>query len=126
MELHKNRLEELKKRVKRCCCRSCGSTLELRRIIYGKIEDARVEIFCPECGKIEYGVETEIYNVAKYFVEEMQYNAFTDMDETEKTKQMSTAKVGEIISWAYKNMGLVDQDGLDFRSIWMNEFKVEA
>ena len=106
-----DRIDELKKRAHRCVCKNCGSPLELRRIIYGNIEDARVEIFCSECGKIEFGIEPEIYAVAKYFVEELNYNAFPDMEESEKTKQMSIAKVGEIIAWAYKNMGYLNADG---------------
>ena len=48
MNTSNDRIEELKQRTKRCCCKYCGSKLEIRRIIYGKIEDARVEIFCSE------------------------------------------------------------------------------
>lgn len=106
-----DRIESLKERTNRCVCKSCGSPLELRRIIYGEFEDARVEIFCTHCNKIEYGVEHEIYQVAKYFVEDMEFNAFPDLDLSEKTKKMNIAKVSEIIAWAYKNMGLMDIDG---------------
>lgn len=106
-----DRVEALKNRVGRCVCKSCGSKLELRRIIYGEFEDPRVEIFCTQCDKIEYGVEQEIYHVAKYFVEEMEFNAFPDLDYSEKTKKMNIAKVCDIISWAYKNMGLLDIEG---------------
>ena len=71
-----DRVESLKKRTKRCVCKYCGSKLELRKIIYGDIENARVEIFCSECNRIEYGVEEEVYRVAKYFVEDMDFNAY--------------------------------------------------
>lgn len=118
MDMPVDRIEMLKKRTKRCRCKYCGSPLEIRRIIYGKIEDARVEIFCSNCDRIEYGIEPEIYQAAKYFVEEMQYNAYPDLDNSETTKQMSIAKVCEIISWGCQNLGLIDDDG--FRCRWIS------
>lgn len=51
------RLEDLKWRVKNCRCRYCGAPLRLRRILYGNNPQGRVEIFCTECDRIEYGVE---------------------------------------------------------------------
>ena len=59
------RLEELKIRTKNCCCRYCGGDLKLRRILYGNVKEGRVEIFCNHCDRIEYGVNREIYHVAK-------------------------------------------------------------
>ena len=106
-----DRIDTLKKRTKRCCCKYCGSSLEIRRVIYGKIEDARVEIFCSRCGRIEYGVEPELYRAARYFVEELHYNAYPDLDLTERTKQMSIAKVSEIMAWCCENLGLIDENG---------------
>ena len=111
MELHEDRIDLLKKRTKRCVCKYCGSPLEIRRIIYGKIEDARVEIFCSNCSRIEFGTEPELYQIAKYFVEEMKYNAYPDLDSSEKTKQMSIAKATEIISWGCQNLGIIGEDG---------------
>ena len=111
MENKQNRIERLKKRTHRCVCKYCGSPLELRRIIYGKAEDARIEIFCSNCDRIEYGIEPEIYQLAKYFVDEMDYNAYPDLDVSEKTKQMSVAKVGEIIAWGCENLNLISEDG---------------
>ena len=68
------RLYELKVRTKNCCCRYCGGELKLRRILYGNVKEGRVEIFCNECNRIEYGVNKEIYHVAKYFEDEFQIN----------------------------------------------------
>lgn len=65
----KKRLDVLKKRAKRCVCKYCGGELKLRRIIFSSFEDARVEIFCKDCERIEYGVEPQIYQSAKFFVE---------------------------------------------------------
>lgn len=111
MELHEDRIDLLKKRAKRCCCKYCGSRLQIRRIVYGKFEDARVEIFCSNCNRIEFGIEPEIYQIAKYFVEEMKYNAYPDLDTSEKTKEMSIAKATEIISWGCQNLGIIGEDG---------------
>lgn len=40
-----SRIRELKGRVERCCCRYCGSPLELKRITFSHFEDSRIEIF---------------------------------------------------------------------------------
>lgn len=110
-EVQTNRMEELKGRAKRCCCKYCGGELTLRRIVYGDVEDARVELFCKQCNRIEYGVEHEIYLAAKYFVDEIGFNAFSDLDDNEKTRSMKVAKVCEIIAWGYKNLGHIDRNG---------------
>ncbi len=115
IRIEKNeRIEMLKRRTERCRCKYCGGKLELRRIIYGDIESARVEIFCRECDRIEYGIEQEIYHIAKYFVEQMDFNAYPDLDYSETTKQMSIAKTCEIITWGCKNLKLLDGDGFRY------------
>ena len=60
-----SRLEMLRQRVQRCVCKFCGQRLYLRRILFSDYEDARVEIFCEHCGRIEFGVEREIYASAR-------------------------------------------------------------
>ena len=110
-EAQTSRMEDLKGRAKRCCCKYCGDELTLRRIVYGDVEDARVELFCKHCDRIEYGVEREIYLAAKYFVDEIGFNAFSDLDDNEKTRSMKVAKVCEIIAWGYKNLGHMDRNG---------------
>ncbi len=114
MQVGNERIEELKGRLKRCVCKYCGGELELRRIIYGELEAARVEIFCQKCDRIEYGVEREIYQAARYFVEDMAFDAFPDLDYSEKTKQMSIAKTSEIIAWGCKNLSLLDGGGFKY------------
>lgn len=111
MQQNEGRMEELKKRAKRCRCKYCGGPLTIRRIVYGEVEDARVELFCNNCDRIEYGVEQEIYQAAEYFVDEIGYNAYNDLDENEKTRGMNISKVCEIIAWAYKNLGHLDRNG---------------
>ena len=110
-EAQTSRMEDLKGRAKRCCCKYCGDELTLRRIVYGDVEDARVELFCKHCNRIEYGVEREIYLAAKYFVDEIGFNAFSDLDDNERTRSMKVAKVCEIIAWGYKNLGHMDRNG---------------
>lgn len=105
------RIEMLKRRVKRCVCKYCGGTLKLKRIIFSDHEDARVEIFCKECDRIEYGVEPEIYQSAKYFVEELKFNCYPNLDDNQQTKRMTIAKVCEIMAWENKNLGIIDEEG---------------
>lgn len=107
------RLEDLKWRVKNCRCRYCGAPLKLRRILYGNNPEGRVEIFCTECDRIEYGVDPEIYAVSKYFVEEFNFNIFPNNDVSEKTKQMNIAKICDIIAWGCKNMGILSARGFN-------------
>lgn len=107
----KSRIEELKARTKRCCCKFCGGELEVKRIIYSEYENARIEIFCKNCERVEYGVEKEIYQSAEFFVEEMEFNHYPDLDDNQRRKQMNIAKVCEIMAWENRNMGFVDADG---------------
>lgn len=105
------RLDMLKKRIKRCVCKYCGSDLRLKRIIFTEYEEARVEIFCEECDRIEFGVEPEIYLSAQFFVEESGFNCYDDLDDNERTRQMTIAKVCEIMSWQDLNLGILDKEG---------------
>lgn len=105
------RIEVLKRRVKRCVCKYCGGNLKLKRIIFSEHEDARVEIFCRNCDRIEYGVEPELYQSAKYFVEELAFNCFPNLDDNEQTRRMNVAKVCEIMAWSHKDLGIITEEG---------------
>lgn len=107
------RLAVLKKRTKRCVCKYCGGQLKLRRIIFSNYEDARIEIFCSSCDRIEFGVEPQIYQSAKYFVETSRFNCFTDLDDNVRTKQMTISKVCEIMAWENQMIGILDEDGFN-------------
>lgn len=120
------RVEELKERTQRCRCKYCGGKLELRKIIYGDLNNARVEIFCHECDRIEFGVEKEIYQIAKYFVEELDFNVFPDLDYSDKIKSMNIAKICEIISWGCKNLSLLDVNGFKYPVIVNTEMEGEC
>lgn len=105
------RLEELKMRSKNCCCKYCGGRLSLRRILYGNHNNGRVEIFCDDCDRIEYGTNQEIYEIAKYYVDEFEFNHYPDNEDSLKTYQMNVAKVADIIAWGCKNLDLLDYNG---------------
>ena len=101
----------LKERVKRCVCKYCGRHLSLRRITFSDLDDARIEIFCRHCERIEFGVEPEIYQSACYYAAEMGFDYYPDLDDNEATKRMNIAKLCDIISWAGKNFGFLDKAG---------------
>ncbi len=105
------RLDMLKGRTKRCVCKYCGGNLRLKRIIFSNYEEARVEIFCQSCDRIEFGVEPEIYLSAKFFVEESGFNYYEDLEDNARTKQMNIAKVCELMSWQDLNLGILDKEG---------------
>lgn len=114
------RFEMLKERTKRCVCKYCGGELHLRQIIFSSYDEIRVEIFCRDCNRIEFGVEPEIYKSASYFVDETEFNCFPDLDDSEKTRQMTVAKVCEIMTWQNQNIGILTPDGYQI-SINMND-----
>ena len=119
-----NRLELLKGRVKRCVCKYCGQPLEIRKINRSSAEAGQTELVCLGCNRIEFGVEQEIYESAKYFVEQMEFNYYPDLDDTEKTKRMNIAKVCEIMAWQDKMLGFLEQDGFTVplrRTVYMGE-----
>ena len=105
------RMELLKQRAKRCVCKYCGGSLKVRQILFSKYDDARVECFCQNCDRIEFGVEPEVYENAKYFVEETGFNCYPDLDDNEKTKQMTISKLCEIITWQNQNIGILTPAG---------------
>lgn len=111
--LYKNekRLNTLKRRTKRCVCKYCGEKLNLKRIIFNDYEDARIEIFCSGCDRIEYGVEPAIYKSAEYFIENSDFVLYSDLDDNERTKQMTVAKLCEIMTWENQNLGFLSDDG---------------
>ena len=41
---------------------------------------SKLEVYCSHCKRIEYGVEPEIYEVAEYFVDELSFDYYKDLD----------------------------------------------
>ena len=105
---------ELRKRLGRCCCKHCGGELELRTIVAGTDKNGRVEVFCRQCDRIEYGVEKEIYKIAKYYVEEMGFDHYPGLESNIMKQNMNIAKISEIIQWGVQNLGFVSTDGFKY------------
>ena len=105
------RLELLRARAGRCVCKYCGGRLRLRQITFSQFEDARIELFCQDCDRLEFGVEPQIYAAAKYFVQESGYNSYPDLDDSDKTRQMNIARVCEIMTWENQSFGFLTAAG---------------
>ena len=105
------RVQGLRKRTKRCKCKYCGGTLRLKQIVYNSTVEPRIEIFCEECQRIEYGVEPEIYLLAKYYVDSFACDYYPELDESAIKDRMNVGKVCEIIFWALNGLQLVDMEG---------------
>lgn len=106
-----NRLNMLKKRMKRCVCRYCGGQLILKKIVFSEYEDSRVEIFCNDCDRIEFGVEREIYLSAKFFIDETKFNCYPEFESNARTRQMNIAKICDIMAWGNQNLGFLNHNG---------------
>lgn len=74
----------LQKRSARCVCKYCGGPLRVKSIAFNEIVDGCTELYCDKCGRIEYGVEPEIYQNAKYYVDELDYNCYPELDYSEQ------------------------------------------
>ena len=105
---------QLKERLSHCCCRYCGGELILKSISAGKKDEGRIEIFCDNCNRIEYGVEQDVYKISEYFVDEMQFDYFNDLEEQTMKHRMNVAKVCDIIMWGLDNLGYTSNTGLKY------------
>lgn len=85
--------------------------MRLRQIVFSDVNDAKIELYCNHCEKIEYGVEKEIYLSAENFVDQLEFDYYEGMDDNEKKRQMNIAKVCEIIGWSCKHLGIIDEEG---------------
>ena len=105
------RAEILKNRLSRCVCKTCGSPLSLYQIEATDFEEGRLELYCEQCEKIEFGIEPEIYQTVQYYVEEFQVNFYPDLGETMLTKRMNVARIADILSWGLQTMGYMNSYG---------------
>ena len=111
--MKKKRIENLEYRSEHCVCKQCGGPLEIRMIVYNKYGGSGLELYCPKCGKIEYGTEPEVYKAAKTFVDSTGFNHFVDLEESERTYMLNIAKVCEIMSWGAKYWGILTKTGFN-------------
>lgn len=99
-------------RAKRCVCKLCGGKLEKKVVVYNKYGGSGLELYCPQCQKIEYGAEPEIFELASEFVESVEFDYFPDMEDGERHDQLNVAKVCDLLGWVYRNTGELDETGL--------------
>lgn len=109
--ISEERVQELRKRTKRCVCKYCGGPLKIKLLDFGQIETANLEIFCEKCNLIEYGTEPEIYHSAVYLVDTLGFNAYPDRTDNAATRRLNIAKISELIAWHECQIGLLDEDG---------------
>lgn len=120
------RLQLLEKRAKRCCCKYCGGELEVKIISIGKISEANMELYCPCCDKIEYGVEPQIYQDALYFVDYMQFQYYESFGNPAETRKLNVAKICEILAWHDNRLGFLGEDGYKFDIDQKDDFFIDA
>lgn len=95
--------EKLKWRSEHCVCKMCGSQLEIKLIIYNQYGGQGMDLYCPQCQRIEYGTDPEVYRLASGFLKQFEFNYFWDMPEGERNTMLNTGKLCEIIGWALNN-----------------------
>ncbi len=106
-----SRIQQLRQRAARCRCRYCGHPLTLRKITYAAYDEAKIELFCEQCNRIEIGVEPEIYKIAEYYIDEMKYDHYPNLDNSVRKRRMNIALICDILDWGFKNSGLLDKEG---------------
>lgn len=107
------RIQELRDRAARCRCRYCGHPLTLRKITYAAYDEAKIELFCEQCNRIESGAEPEIYKIAEYYVDAMKYDHYPNLDNSFRKRRMNISIICDILTWGFKNSGLLDKDGFN-------------
>ncbi len=112
-------------RSERCVCKMCGGPLEPKIVIYNKYGGSGLELYCPHCHKIEYGTEPEIYKLAKDYVENMEYDYFTEMEAGKANFELNVAKVCETLSWIMKRLEVQDSKGIHKERLCNFDYEVE-
>lgn len=108
------RVQALRVRARRCKCKYCGGNLHLKQIVYNNVIEPRIEIFCENCDRIEYGVEPELYQLAKYYVDEFGCDYYPELDASQSKDRMNVAKVSEIMFWALNGLDYLDMEGFKY------------
>ena len=110
-EMDTSRATALRTRARRCRCKYCGGKLRLKQIVYNSVIEPRIELYCENCQRIEYGVESEIYTLAKYYVDEFGCDYYPELDASVVKDRMNVGKICEIMFWALNGLNLVDMEG---------------
>lgn len=110
-----DQLDQLRSRTGRCVCRYCGGPLELRQITYSNCQIARTEIFCTACGRMEYGVEPEVYQAASAYQAETDFDYYKDMAPSPLKDQMNRARLCDFLEWSLEALDLLGDRGFKAR-----------
>lgn len=102
----------VRSRAERCVCKQCGTKLEGKVVIYNRYGGSGLELYCPHCQKLEYGTEPEIYRLASDFVESVEFDYFTEMEEGQRRTELNIAKVCEMLGWIYRKTGILSSGGI--------------
>lgn len=97
-----SRVQLLKKRAKRCVCKYCGGQLNLKKIVYSDVEEARAELYCDRCNRIEFGIEPEIYSSAKSFVEKIEFDCYQSLIKIRRRSSLILPKSVRLLLGACK------------------------
>ena len=106
------RVEHLNERAKDCCCSYCGGDLAVRRILYQTTAEYRIELYCDNCEKIEYGVPRALYDSAKAAIERLGFNYYPETEEGVTRNQMNIAKLSTLTAWQLRYLGMIDDERL--------------
>lgn len=106
------RVEHLKERAKDCCCSYCGGDLAVRRILYQTTAEYRIELYCDNCEKIEYGVPRALYDSAKAAIERLGFNYYPETEEGVTRNQMNIAKLSTLTAWQLRYLDMIDDERL--------------
>ena len=106
------RVEHLKERAKDCCCSYCGGDLAVRRILYQTTAEYRIELYCDNFEKIEYGVPRALYDSAKAAIERLGFNYYPETEEGVTRNQMNIAKLSTLTAWQLRYLGMIDDERL--------------
>ncbi len=99
MRKRKN-VKKLFERQETCVCKRCGGKLEVHLIEYNHYGGHGLDLYCPNCRVLEYGVAPEVYSLAKSFMEQFEFNYFADLEENERTYELNMSKLCDIMAWA--------------------------
>ena len=104
-------LDTMRSRARRCVCSYCGGQLELREIVYSNCETARTEIFCSECGRMDWGCEPEVYSIAESYLRRNRFDSNKDMAASLLKDEMNRAELTKFLTWSLETLGVVGEDG---------------
>lgn len=101
--MNSQKVENIDYRLEHYVCKYCGGKLEKRLIIYNQYGGQGIDLYCPACGKVEFGIDPNLYMLAKAYVDKFEFNYYTDMQENIRNYQMNIAKVATICDWLKKH-----------------------